>query len=70
MLPAIQAAKIRVLRWSQLSDAARKQALEFYEEEIDPLLTPVTIDPSHPFPQRSKQSTLYWPSAYGTSDVA
>jgi polyphosphate kinase len=51
LLPALQAAKIRVLRWSQLSDAARKQALEFYEEEIDPLLTPVTIDPSHPFPR-------------------
>ncbi|NYF90460.1 polyphosphate kinase 1 [Tunturiibacter empetritectus] len=51
LLPAMHAAKIRVLRWSQLSDAARKQALDFYEDEVDPLLTPVTIDPSHPFPR-------------------
>ncbi|XWK67179.1 polyphosphate kinase 1 [Tunturiibacter gelidiferens] len=51
LLPAMQVAKIRVLRWSQLSDAARKQALEFYDDEVDPLLTPVTIDPSHPFPR-------------------
>src|ERR1700733_4915227 len=51
LLPSLQEAKIRILRWSQLSDAARKQALEFYEDEIDPLLTPVTIDPSHPFPR-------------------
>ena len=26
-------------------------ALRFYEDEVDPLLTPVTIDPSHPFPR-------------------
>jgi polyphosphate kinase len=51
LLPAMQAAKIRVLRWSQLNDAARKQALDFYDDEVDPLLTPVTIDPSHPFPR-------------------
>src|SRR5580704_7944425 len=42
LLPALQAAKIRILRWSQLSDVARKHALDFYENEVDPLLTPVT----------------------------
>ncbi|HSY68885.1 MAG TPA: polyphosphate kinase 1 [Edaphobacter sp.] len=51
LLPAMQTEKIRVLRWSELSDKARANALEFYETEVDPLLTPVTIDPSHPFPR-------------------
>ncbi len=51
LLPALQAAKIRVLQWNELSDEARAQALEFYDTEVDPLLTPVTIDPSHPFPR-------------------
>jgi polyphosphate kinase len=51
LLPALQTNKIRVLRWSELSEEARAQALEFYNSEVDPLLTPVTIDPSHPFPR-------------------
>src|ERR1700733_12941452 len=51
LLPALQTARIRILRWGQLSDIARKHALDFYENEVDPLLTPVTIDPSHPFPR-------------------
>src|SRR5277367_2286434 len=45
LLPAMQAEKIRVLQWNELTDEARAQALEFYNTEVDPLLTPVTIDP-------------------------
>ena len=51
LLLAMQQEKIRVLQWGDLSDAARVHALRFYENEVDPLLTPVTIDPSHPFPR-------------------
>ena len=51
LLPALAAEKISVLRWKDLSTEARAQAQRFYESEVDPLLTPVTIDPSHPFPR-------------------
>jgi polyphosphate kinase len=51
LLPALEAEKIRILKFADLSDKARKHALDFYANEVDPLLTPVTIDPSHPFPR-------------------
>ena len=51
LLPALQRENIRILTWSQLDDKAREHALKFYANEVDPLLTPVTIDPSHPFPR-------------------
>ncbi|HEY4380343.1 MAG TPA: RNA degradosome polyphosphate kinase, partial [Acidobacteriaceae bacterium] len=49
--PALRAENIRMLNWRDLDDTQRAYALKFYEDEVDPLLTPVTIDPSHPFPR-------------------
>jgi polyphosphate kinase len=51
LLPALRAQKIRLLNWRELDERARAHALHFYQTEVDPLLTPVTIDPSHPFPR-------------------
>ncbi|HEY0785282.1 MAG TPA: polyphosphate kinase 1 [Acidobacteriaceae bacterium] len=49
--PALRAAGIRVLGWDELDAPARAAAIEFYQREVDPLLTPITIDPRHPFPR-------------------
>jgi polyphosphate kinase len=51
LIPELEKTGVRLLRWSELSGEARTHALAFYENEVDPLLTPVTIDPSHPFPR-------------------
>lgn len=51
LLPALEAEKIRILKFDQLDPKTRAHALKFYSDEVDPLLTPVTIDPSHPFPR-------------------
>ncbi len=48
---ALAEAHIRVVGWRQLSRADRGWATRYFDEQIDPLLTPVTIDPSHPFPR-------------------
>jgi polyphosphate kinase len=48
--PALVAAGIHLLRYSQL-DAQQRAALhDYYTDEIFPVLTPLAIDPSHPFP--------------------
>jgi polyphosphate kinase len=51
LLPELYAAGVRVLRWDQLDAAARAYAGQFYLNEVDPLLTPITLDPAHPFPR-------------------
>jgi polyphosphate kinase len=51
LLPALAEEKIQILEWADLDKAGRAHALHFYQSEVDPLLTPVTIDPSHPFPR-------------------
>ena len=42
---------IRVLGISELDDEAQAFVEEYCERELDPLLTPVTVDPAHPFPR-------------------
>jgi polyphosphate kinase len=42
---------IRVLGIEDLDDEALAFADGYCERELDPLLTPVTVDPSHPFPR-------------------
>ena len=51
LLPALGQAGIRMRCWTELSRTQRAFAEKFYADEVDPLLTPVTIDPSHPFPR-------------------
>lgn len=51
LLPALADNGIRMLAWKDLSDEQRDHAVRFYQSEVDPLLTPITIDPAHPFPR-------------------
>jgi polyphosphate kinase len=51
LLPAMRKAGIRVLEWDEMSEEARQFATNYYQREVDPLLTPITIDPAHPFPR-------------------
>jgi polyphosphate kinase len=51
LIPALEEVGVKICRFKNLDEAALKHVEQFYQEEVDPLLTPVTIDPSHPFPR-------------------
>jgi polyphosphate kinase len=51
LIPALAAESIHVRRVSELKPPARSMVQKFYSERVEPLLTPVTVDPAHPFPR-------------------
>ena len=47
---------IHLLNWSELSEDERRQTNELFRQKIYPVLTPLVVDPSHPFPFLSNLS--------------
>jgi polyphosphate kinase len=50
LVPALAGKSVRVLSLSELRPKAREHIENFYTKAVEPLLTPVTMDPAHPFP--------------------
>ena len=50
LLPALAREGVRVVRWSRLGKRAKDALTIDYENRIYPILTPLAVDPSHPFP--------------------
>ena len=51
LLPELAKNKIRMLSLGDLDAQQLKFVKEYCDREVDPLLTPVTVDPAHPFPR-------------------
>ncbi len=51
LVPELRKQGIRLLEWKELGDEARAFAQSYFQREVDPLLTPISIDPAHPFPR-------------------
>jgi polyphosphate kinase len=56
LLPKLQKAGIKVLRYGDLKRKQRKLMRAYFKEEIFPALTPLAFDPGHPFPLISNLS--------------
>jgi polyphosphate kinase len=56
LLPALEKAGVRIVPHSKLSKEQRSQLRLYYDERVFPVLTPLTVDPSHPFPYISNIS--------------
>jgi len=54
--PRLANAGVKVVDWEQLDEAARLFCRETYESRIYPVLTPLSVDPAHPFPYISNLS--------------
>ncbi|MGA0220732.1 MAG: polyphosphate kinase 1, partial [Ilumatobacteraceae bacterium] len=50
LLPALRESGLSIVRWSDLDLGDRLTARAFYEDRIFPVLTPLAVDPGHPFP--------------------
>jgi polyphosphate kinase len=50
LLPALAEAGIEILRWKELLPAEQSTLQKLFRERIYPVLTPLAVDPAHPFP--------------------
>jgi polyphosphate kinase len=50
IIPELRAHGIEFLKIAELSDSERKHLKDYYNTRIFPVLTPLVVDPSHPFP--------------------
>jgi polyphosphate kinase len=50
VLPALGEEGIEVLRWKELSAGEQADLQRLFRERIYPVLTPLIVDPAHPFP--------------------
>jgi polyphosphate kinase len=56
LLPQLCEAGVSILNYSELTRAQREAAAKYYDREVFPVLTPLGVDPAHPFPHISSRS--------------
>jgi polyphosphate kinase len=57
LLPALATHGVRLLSMSELTPAEWLDVDDFFESQVFPVLTPLAVDPGHPFPYISNLST-------------
>ena len=50
LLPQLLQHGIQVLRWEELTSDERQHMNAYFERQLFPVLTPLAVDPTHPFP--------------------
>ena len=50
VLPALGEEGIYIVTWADLDQAEREQLSDYFQEQVFPVLTPLAVDPAHPFP--------------------
>ena len=50
LVPELMKNGIQICKWNELTNDEREKLKNTFDEEIFPVLTPLAVDPSHPFP--------------------
>ena len=48
--PRLEDAGIRIVHWEDLTEDDHRRLREYFRDQIFPVLTPLAVDPAHPFP--------------------
>ncbi|HXA29057.1 MAG TPA: RNA degradosome polyphosphate kinase [Candidatus Angelobacter sp.] len=56
LTPRLERAGVRISEWSSLHEADRAELSKVFDSRIYPVLTPLAVDPAHPFPYISNLS--------------
>jgi polyphosphate kinase len=59
ILPALAQRGVRLLGRADRSPAERAWVADYFQREVRPLLTPIGLDPAHPFPQIVNKSLTF-----------
>ncbi|PWU21565.1 MAG: polyphosphate kinase 1 [Candidatus Rokuibacteriota bacterium] len=54
--PRLDAGGVKIVNWDDLKKSQREALSQVFEERVFPVLTPLAVDPSHPFPYISDLS--------------
>ena len=56
LLPELASAGVAVVRFNELNESEREHLTKYFNENVYPVLTPLAVDPGHPFPMISNLS--------------
>ena len=56
LIPTLALSNIEIVKFNELKDDDKRNLAEYFEKNVYPVLTPLAVDPAHPFPMISNLS--------------
>ena len=56
LIPTLALSNIEIVKYNELDELQKQKLSEYFEKNVYPVLTPLAVDPAHPFPMISNLS--------------